>query len=122
LKRVPGAGFDSFVPGIAADPSTPGRIAIVSYLRTSSNCSASSCEIGVYVTRSADAGAGWTKPQRLDSTAPRISWLAEAGGRFLGDYIGAAFASGRLVPVFALASKPLASGRFREHMMSASLP
>jgi len=41
--RVPGTGFDSFVPGIAADPTTPGRISIVAYVRTSNTCTASTC-------------------------------------------------------------------------------
>ena len=74
------------------------------------------------VTSSRDGGATWTKPQRLDGVAPRYSWLADAGGQFLGDYIGATYAGGRFVPVFALASRPLASGRLREYMMSASIP
>jgi hypothetical protein len=122
LKRVPGAGFDSFVPGIAADPTTPGRMSIVTYVRNSKNCSASTCSVGVSVTSSRDGGATWTKAQRLDGVSPRYSWLASAGGQFLGDYVGATYAAGRFVPVFALASKPVASGRLREHMMAASIP
>src|SRR5262249_5076549 len=64
LRRVPGAGFDSFVPGIAADPSVPGRISIVAYLRASVLLTTA---IGVAVVRSRDGGATWTKPQRLDA-------------------------------------------------------
>jgi hypothetical protein len=130
LVRVPGTGFDSFVPGIAADPAAPGRLSIVTYVRTSTACSAATCTIGVAVTRSRDGGATWTKPQRLDAVPPRVVWLANAGRQFVGDYVGATYAGGRFVPVFALASKPLSAaagkpggpGRLREYMMAASLP
>ena len=73
------------------------------------------------MTSSSDGGAHWTKARRLDATAARYTWLASAGGRFVGDYVGATFAGGRFVPVFALASKPV-GGRLREYMLAASLP
>ena len=119
--RVPGTGFDSFVPGIAADPAKTGRISVVTYVRSAGSCFAAACTFGVSVTDSEDAGAHWSKPQRLDAASPRYTWLATAGGRFLGDYVGAAFAGGRFVPVFAFAAKPL-SGHLREFMLSGSLP
>jgi hypothetical protein len=122
LRRVPGAGFDSFVPGIAADPSIPGRLSIVTYVRNSTACSAATCSFGVTVTRSSDGGTTWTRPQRLDASSPRYAWLANAERRFVGDYVGAAYAGGRFVPVFALASKPQSGGRLREYMMAASIP
>jgi hypothetical protein len=78
--------------------------------------------LGVSVTKSRDGGATWSRPQRLDSVPPRYSWVANAGGQFVGDYVGAAYAGGRFVPVFALASKPLANGTLREYMLAASIP
>ncbi len=121
--RVPGTGFDSFVPGIAADPARPGRIALVTYVRNSSSaCEVTKCTFGVSVTSSEDGGAHWTKPQRLDGVAPRYTWTAVAGGHFVGDYVGATFAGGRFVPIFALASRPSAGGQLREYMLAASLP
>ena len=122
LKRVPGTGFDSFVPGIAADPNVPGRVSVVTYVRKSNSCSAQTCSYGVAVTSSRNAGSAWTKPQRLDAVSPRYTWIANAGGQFVGDYVGATFAGGRFVPVFALASVPLKNGRLREYMMAASIP
>jgi hypothetical protein len=121
--RVPGTGFDSFVPAIAADPATPGRLALVTYVRASAGCSASTCAVGVAMTTSRDSGATWTKPRRLDPVPARYAWLASTTqGQFLGDYVGAAFAAGRFVPVFAFASAPIARGRLREYVMAASLP
>jgi hypothetical protein len=120
--RIPGTGFDSFVPGIAAHPTISGRVSIVTYFRNSNSCSAATCSFGVSVTKSRDGGATWTKPQRLDGASPRYSWLANAGGQFVGDYVGAAYAGGRFVPVFALASPPLGTDRLRQYMMAASIP
>ena len=121
LARVPGTGFDSLLPGIAADPSVAGRISIVMYVRTSRSCSAATCSLGVAVVSSRDGGATWTKPRRLDAVSARYSWLANAGGQFVGDYVGATYSAGRFVPVFALASRPTASGGLREYMMAASM-
>jgi hypothetical protein len=119
--RVPGTGFDSFVPGITADPAKNGRISIVTYVRSSGSCAVAACTFGVSVTESKDGGAHWSTPQRIDAVPPRYTWVASAGGRFLGDYTGAAFAGGRFVPVFAFAAKPQ-SGHLREFMLSGSLP
>ena len=118
--RVPGTGFDSMLPGIAADPAKTGRISIVAYVRSSGSCVVAKCALGVSVTSSSDGGVHWLKAQRLDATAARYTWLAAAGGHFVGDYVGATFAGGRFVPVFALASKPV-NGRLREYMLAASL-
>ena len=95
----------------------------MTYVRNSSSaCAVTKCTFGVSVTSSSDGGAHWTKPQRLDGVAPRYTWTAVAGGHFVGDYVGATFAGGRFVPVFALASKPSARGQLREYMLAASLP
>jgi hypothetical protein len=100
-----------------AHPTVPGRIAVVTHVRTSTRA------YGVAVTRSRNGGSTWTKPQRLDAVSPRYAWLAQwAGGAFVGDYVGATFAGGRFVPVFALAQPPLPGGRLRQYMMAASLP
>jgi hypothetical protein len=113
--RVPASGLDSFAPGIAAHPSIPGRVSVVTYVPSSG-------AYGVAVTSSRDGGATWTRPQRLDAVSPRYTWLAASeGGRFVGDYLGATYAGGRFVPVFTLAQPPQ-GGRFHEYTMAASLP
>ena len=111
-------------PAIAADPATPGRIVdrdvcpqLVERVRASRSARSAS-------RSRARATAALTGRSRSASTAvaPRYTWIAVAGGQFVGDYIGATFAGGRFVPVFALASKPSARGRLREYMLAASLP
>lgn len=121
-SRIPTAGFDAFVPGLAADPATPGRLALVTYVRTSAHCSLDTCAYGVSYSSSLDGGATWTTPQRLDALPPRYEWIAATdGGQFVGDYVGAAFAAGRFVPVFALAEPPT-RGTKHEAMFAESLP
>jgi hypothetical protein len=78
--------------------------------------------IGVSTTTSRDGGRTWAKAQRLDALSPLPTWLANSNrGRFLGDYVGATFAGGRFVPVFALAQPPVRQN-LREYMMATSLP
>jgi hypothetical protein len=101
---VPGTGADAFVPGIAADPALLGRLAIVNYVQPVSCGGSLTCRIGVVYITSRDGGASWTKPQRLDARPLTYAWLASTtSGRFVGDYVGAAFAGGRFVPTFILA-------------------
>jgi hypothetical protein len=115
-------GGDSVVPGLAADPSLPGRLGLVTYVQRPDGCGASTCKLSVVYTTSRDGGATWKQPQRLDARALSDPWLAmTTSGRFVGDYGGAAFAGGRFVPVFALAQPP-SRGVLHEYMMSASLP
>jgi hypothetical protein len=121
--RIPGTGFDSFVPALAADATVPGRLGIVTYVRTGASCTAATCSLGVSVTESRDGGATWSVPQRLDPFPAPYSWFASTTeGQFVGDYVGAAFAGGRFVPVYAFASAPLPGGRLREQMQSAAIP
>jgi hypothetical protein len=119
--KIPGAGFDSFVPGIAADPASPGHVSVVTYVRTSQTCSGAGCSYGVATTSSRDGGLTWTTPRRLDAFPVRYDWIALTdGGRFTGDYAGAAYADGRFVPVFALAQAP-AGRTLHEYMAAASI-
>jgi hypothetical protein len=115
--QVGGSTADSFVPGIAADPTVPGRLAVVRYTLSPAST------IGVEYTTSRDGGTTWTKAQRLDTRPASLLWLAKTdSGHFVGDYVGATFAGGRFVPVFVLAQPPPASFTLREYVMAASLP
>jgi len=50
-----------------------------------------------------------------------MSWLSRSdGGRMVGDYFSVAYAAGRVVPVFTLATSPVGN-RFREAIFATSL-
>ena len=114
-------GVDYFLPGLAVDPLRSGaqaRLALVYHVLTPARgCSVVSCPpatIDVYFVSSNDAGRSWTVPQRLTTESMPLHWIAETGiGRMLADYVSTSFASGRAIPVFAIASAPVA-GEFRQ--------
>jgi hypothetical protein len=112
--RVPTRAADAELPGIAADTSVAGRIALT-YYSVQSNAS-----LDVWFTASKNGGATWTKPQRLSSRSVRFGWVARAGGAMVGDYISTSIAGGRAVPVFALGFPPR-RGRLHESMFATSL-
>ena len=121
-RVVRGVGFDRFIPGIGADPTTPGRLGLLFFIRPTVSCSPDTCRIGVAYTRSDDAGATWRAPQRLDSRPMAYGWLADTtGGAFFGDYAGGVFSDRAFVPIFALAQPPT-RGVKHEAMFSARLP
>jgi hypothetical protein len=110
---VPTHAGDVELPGIAADFTASGRIAVAYYTLSGS-------KLNVSFVASRNRGQTWTKPQRLNSRPVDISWIASAGGAMVGDYISTSFAGGRAVPVFALALRPR-GGSLRESMFSSSL-
>ena len=108
-------GQSSFIPGLGADPSNPGALALVFASFDARKT------LGISFTQSRDGGRTWTQPQRLDAQRIQMTWLPRAeGGRLVGDYFSVAYAAGRVVPVFALAAAPLHS-RYREGIFAASL-
>lgn len=108
-------GPSSFIPGLGADPTTPGRLGLVYAYFDARRA------LNIAFVQSRDGGKTWTQAQRLDAQPMQTSWLPRAdGGRMVGDYFSTAFSAGRVVPVFALAAAP-AKGRFREGIFAASL-
>jgi hypothetical protein len=110
---VPTGTDDAELPGIAADPSVGGRVALAYY-------QVRGAALDVFFTSSRDGGTTWRARQRLSSRSVRFSWLASAGGAMVGDYISTSFAGGKAVPVFALGFKPR-RGRLHESMFATAL-
>jgi hypothetical protein len=108
-----------FIPGLAADPARPGRLAVVYAYFHAGSCRGDACLLGMGFAQSRDGGRTWSA-QRLDAQPISTSWLPRAGGRMVGDYFSTSYAGDRVVPVFALAAPPVA-GRLREAIFAASL-
>jgi len=114
------AGANAFIPGLAADPAHPGRLAIV-YAHYYGTCTRAPCILGMSIVQSGNGGKTWGAPQRLDAQPFSTNWIPRAeGGRMVGDYFSTSYAGSRVVPVFALATSPV-KGRFREGIFAASL-
>jgi BNR repeat-like domain len=117
LTRIPldprGSGVDHFIPGLAVDRSTSGssaRLAVAFYYYTNTNCTASTCELNVGASSSADGGATWTAKAKLAGPMT-LSWLPNTTqGRMVGDYISTSFSGGPAFPVFAVANAPTSGG------------
>jgi Ca2+-binding RTX toxin-like protein len=116
-----GASETQFVPGLGIDPSTSGagqRAAVVYYGLSRTCAQEVPCpRIDVWLVTSANGGARWGPPRRLDAQPMQIAWLPLANGRFLGDYLSTSYVAGRPVPVFALAVAPW-GGKLREAIMA----
>jgi hypothetical protein len=119
----PTPNADQFVPGLAVDPATSGsgqRLAVAYYSLPAGCANSSGCAgVDVWLTTSGNAGASWSRPQRLDARSMRLDWLPKAGGRFLGDYISTSYVAGRAVPVYALAIAP-SGGELRQTIMAVA--
>ena len=122
--RIPVAPVSStlsaMIPGLGADATSAGRLGLVYAYFTPGSCARRACALGVSFVQSTDGGTTWSKPQQLDAEPMQMAWLPQANGRMVGDYFATAFAAGRVVPVFALATAPT-SGRLHEAIFAASL-
>ena len=114
VTRIPVGAADAELPGLDADPSRLGRLALTYYQVRGSS-------LDVRFVSSSDAGASWTRPKLLNSRHVRRGWLASTSlGSMAGDYISTSFAGGRAVPVFVLAQKPHRH-RLDESLFTSSL-
>jgi RTX calcium-binding nonapeptide repeat (4 copies) len=127
LVRVPTVAPERethvFVPGLGVDPTTSGprtRLAIAYHVKPQ-DCGFERCPgIHVELIRSADAGATWSRPDRLSAEPMPLEWLAETGlGRMTGDYISTSFVAGRPIPVFSLGTQPV-GGRFQQAIFATT--
>jgi hypothetical protein len=101
---------DYFIPGIGIDPLTTGagaHVAVHYYYYPQTNCSATTCQLGVGFISSSNGGATWNAPSTLLQGPMLLGWLPiSQNGLMVGDYIATAFTSDG-VPhgVFAVAQE-----------------
>jgi len=76
------SSVDAFIPGLAADPLQPGRLALVYASYNSTACSAGTCMLGVGFVTSQDGGATWSTPRRLDAQPFPTTWLPRPAPRW----------------------------------------
>jgi hypothetical protein len=114
--RVPavpaGSRVEAFIPAVGVDPGTSAastRLAVALY------AFAPGAGVDAWLLQSRDAGASWSRPQRLTARTMAIPWIANTNqGRMLADYVSVSWVEGRAVPVISLASEPGGAERFRQ--------
>ena len=117
LTRIPldprGSGVDHFFPGLAVDRSTSGssaKLAVIFYFYPNANCTASTCQLEVGFSTSADGGATWDSTTQAAGPMT-LSWLPNTSqGRMVGDYFSTSFVGSPAFPAFAVASAPSSGG------------
>jgi len=112
---------DHFIPGIGIDPATSGataRVALHYYFYSQSNCTKTTCRLGVGYISSHNGGTTWNPPVRLAGPM-QLAWLPNSqNGLMVGDYIATVFNNGEPHGVFAVAAAK--SGTiFNEAMFTA---
>lgn len=117
ITRIPldpvGSGVDHFIPGLAVDRSTSGSTAhllVTFYYYPVASCTASTCQLDVGFSSSADGGGTWASTAQLAGPVT-LSWLPNTSqGRMVADYISGSFVNGPAFPAFAVASAPTRGG------------
>jgi hypothetical protein len=100
---ITNGGGSYLIPGIAADSRTNGLAAVALVELPNSD------RLGAVLVVARD-GVNWAAPRRLDAVAMQTSWLPQAGGGFIGDYLSASWAGGRPIGVVPLAFAPTGAG------------
>jgi hypothetical protein len=111
VQRVPVVGTSSqveiFLLGMGVDHATGGdsaHLGVAFYMMPTNNCNSSTCKILGGFVSSTNAGATWSPPVKVLGPIKQ-TWLASAGGYFLGDYMSTSFGSnGKAYPVTANAT------------------
>jgi hypothetical protein len=89
---------DFVIPGVGADPSRVGRLALAYYIYRRGEL------LDVGFISSPNGGRNWLPPRRLNAQTMRRAWIAQAGGAMVGDYISTSWAGGRAISLFPIAS------------------
>ena len=111
VVRIPidavSSSVDHFIPGLGVDRSTGGssaKLALTYYYFPKASCTLTTCQLDVGYVSSTDAGKNWTAPKKVLGPLS-LTWLPDAGGRFVGDYISTSFMGNKAFPVVASATK-----------------
>jgi hypothetical protein len=115
VARIPidgvGSGVDHFDPGIGASPKASGastKLGLYYYFLPVASCPIAECKLEVGFVSSTNDGQSWSKPKTLAGPM-MLSWLAQAGGAMVGDYISCSVIGKGAVSVFAVGKPPKGS-------------
>jgi len=102
-RRIPidprRSGTDHFIPGIAVDPTTGGRVghlALTYYYYPAAACSSSTCELDVGFVSSTNGGTRWSAPVQLAGPMTLTGLPLTTGGYMVGDYISTSYDANHL--------------------------
>jgi hypothetical protein len=101
------------LPGLAADPTRPGRLGLAYYRLEPGGA------IDAFFASSTNRGASWSAPRRLSPQSMTRAWIAPTTlGPMIGDYISTSYVAGRPIAVVVYAARPRA-GQLDESLFAA---
>jgi len=126
VARIPidavNSGADHFTPGLGVSTIKSGnrtKLGLYYYFYPTASCSQSTCQLEVGYVSSKNAGQTWSSPQTLAGPM-MLSWLAQAGGAMVGDYISCSVIGRKAVSVFAVGKAP--NGSTKDQAMYSAGP
>jgi hypothetical protein len=124
VSRIPidstTSGKDHFTPGIGVSAKTSGnstRIGLYYYFYPDASCAVSDCQLKVGYVSSTNGGQTWSHARTIAGPMT-LSWLAQAGGAMVGDYISTSVIGKKAISVFAVGKPPNGSTK-KQDMYSA---
>ena len=116
-RRIPiaprSSRSDFVIPGLGVDSARTGRLAVAYFIFRFGAL------LDVGFIESPNGGRSWSGPRRLNAQTMQLSWIAQAGGAMVGDYISTSFVGGRAVAAFPIAAR---ATRFDQPLFAAVIP
>jgi hypothetical protein len=109
---------DHFIPGLGVDRTSSGataRLGLFYYFYPDANCSKKTCALHVGFASSTSGGATWSAPVTLAGPMS-LSWVADAGGAMVGDYLSGSIIGDTVLSAFAVALEPARNKVFNQAM------
>ncbi|MDQ3871172.1 MAG: glycoside hydrolase, partial [Chloroflexota bacterium] len=113
------ASASAFTPAVDVTPA--GTVGVSYYDLRADTAAASTLLADHFLARSQDGGATWSE-SRLTKASFDLLAAPNAGGRFLGDYVGLASAGETFVSVFAVTNSGSSSNRTDILLRTVGLP
>ncbi|MFD8705402.1 hypothetical protein ACFV1W_22780 [Kitasatospora sp. NPDC059648] len=110
---------DHFIPGFGVDHATSGstaKLGLYYYFYPNANCTASTCQLEVGFTSSANGGATWSTAQTVAGPMSLSQIASTTQGSMVGDYLSTSVVNGKAVAIFAVGKAPANGQAFDEAM------
>ncbi|MEY9968025.1 hypothetical protein ABIA33_006105 [Streptacidiphilus sp. MAP12-16] len=117
------SSVDHFTPGLGVDHATSGataKLGLYYYFYPNANCTASTCQLEVGFTSSANGGSTWSTAQTIAGPMSLAQIASTSQGAMVGDYISTSVVNGRSVALLPVGKAPTNGQAFDEAMYTVA--